>query len=108
MRLIDMSAEEMLESLEEAQKATIRAEQRYMLAKARLTAVEGAVIDELKRQGLSVEVSKRLMWDQEALKSAHREYLKIWGAWQAAKAEQMLARDQMEMWRTVRADARRV
>ena len=107
MRLIDLSAENMLDELERRQEATIEAEVREARAKVVLTATEGALLDSMKRQGTAVEIAKKLVWQREELLEAHAIYLDVWADLQRAKSAQVRAREAIELYRTARADARR-
>ena len=108
MRLLDLSAEQMLEELEARQEAAIEAEAKEARAKASLAATEGAVIDELRRQGFPVEIAKRKAQGHDSWREAHSVYLEVWVAFKAAQAAAQRASKALELWRTEKADARKV
>ena len=108
MRLLDLSAEQMLEELEARQEAAIEAEAKEARAKASLSATEGAVIDSLKREGHTIEVAKKRAWGLTDLQEAHAIYLQVWVEFKKAQAASHRASKAIELWRTERADSRKV
>lgn len=106
--LHEHTADELLEWLSKAHSDLLEAEKEHARAKGKFEAVQGAIMEHLKGQGKSIEVAKRLMWDDPRLLAAHEEYLEAWGEYQSTKNRKDRIDDAMRLWQTVRADARRI
>lgn len=108
MDLHELTAEDMLRTLAERQAELETAEMEDSLAKARLEAVQGVVLDSLKKAGHPVEIAKKLMHGEPEAEQAYQNYLNAWLAFQKAKHAERRAVLAIDLWRTVRADVRRV
>lgn len=108
LSLHEYTADEILNWIAKAQDELLDAEADHAIAKGRFEAIQGAVMDEIKRNGHPVEIAKKLIWDDERIQKAHEEYLEAWGRHQKARNQDKRMDDALRLWQTVRADVRKV
>ncbi len=104
--LSSMSAESLLMMLAKRQQDAIDAEAEEARVKARMEAIQGVVLDNLRKDH-PVEVAKKLMWGDESVRKAHEDYLEGLIAYKTAQAAQVRAKEALGLWQTLRADARK-